>query len=116
MQFFKKTYSNKKHAQFSNLANVQEYILLTNQAVLHTCGKTAVIDFSLAQRSFTAGENVLGTLAAGYRPSRTYRSSMCTGVQNIVFAFINPNGNYGLYAFQATSCIAYGQLFYYMES
>lgn len=101
--------------QISNLANVKEYTLLTNQAVLHTCGKTAVIDFSVAQRSLTAGENVLGTLAAGYRPSTTYRSSVCTGVQNIVFAFINPNGNYGLYAFQATSCIAYGQLFYYME-
>ena len=104
-------------SQNSNLANVQEYILLTNQAVLHTCGKTAVIDFSVAQRSLTAGENVLGTLAAGYRPSKTARGSICTGIQNNnVFAFVNPNGNYGLYAFQATSCIAYGQLFYYMES
>ncbi len=103
-------------SQISNLANVREYILLADQAILHTCGKTAVIDFSVAARSLTAGENTLGTLAAGYRPSRTYRSSMCTSGQNNVFAYILPNGNYGLYAVQATSCIAYGQLFYYMES
>lgn len=84
--------------------------------MLRTCGKTAVIDFSIAQRSLTAGENVLGTLSAGYRPGKTARSSVCTGTQNNnVFAFVNPNGNYGLYAFQATSCLAFGQLFYYME-
>jgi len=84
--------------------------------MLRTCGKTAVIDFSIAQRSLTAGENVLGTLSAGYRPGKTARSSVCTGIQNNnVFAFVNPNGNYGLYAYQATTCVAYGQLFYYME-
>ena len=92
------------------------YTLLANQATLFTCGKTALIDFSIAQRSLTAGENILGTLSAGYRPRQSIRSCMCTGTQNIVFAFVNANGNYGLYAFQATSCLAYGQLFYYMES